>query len=926
VQEILLFILLGLGSGALIAGISLGVVLSYRGSGVINLSVGGLAMVGGYAYWSLNTGKIATLPTWACLVLSLLFVAAVGAVTEFAVYRPMRNSAPLAKMVASLGVLLVLPAAMLLAFGITQQPEPGILPQNVVHIFGTVIPVNRFILTGLVIAAAAVLAAVYKWTRFGLATRAAAENEVAAMLGGLSPNTISLINTLVAAVLAGALGILAASITELDPQTLPLQIIPALAAALLASFTSFGIACAASIGIGILYSLIEYASAQTWFPQSGGVALPGVTDLLAFIIIVAVLFWRGSPIPGRGELVERRLPEAPRPQHLPRTALICTAVAAVALVVLPFGFREALVNTLIGTLMALSLVVITGFVGQVSLVQLALAGAAGFTVSHMASNFGITFPVAALAGIAVALVLGVITAVSAVRARGISLAAVTLAGAVAIQNFGFTNSTWGGGLAGAPVPEPKWFGLDLGPDAPFRGLDGDKPSPVFGFVALICCVLLCVGVGYVRRGTLGQRMLAVRSNERAAAAAAVNPRTVKLAAFTIAAFIAGIAGVLYAYNFLSVSADSFDAVTALSLIAFAYAGGISLISGAVFAGMLSAQALIPYALDDWFGLNGNWFLLAGGLLLIFTLLRNPEGVAGDFYRRTHKRPVLHRPDVAAPAGPPPEPGTPRPPARSARGASPADLDGRPAVLRVTGLSVAFGGVRALSDVSIMVREGELVGMIGPNGAGKTTLVDAASGFVASTGRVELGGADLSGLEPHERARRGLARTWQSTELFDDLDVRENLTVAFRNGAAKDAAAGDSPAEQALALVGLDWAAGAMPAQLSMGERKLVGVARALAARPRLLCLDEPAAGLDTRESAELGACLRGLADQGQSMLLIEHDMGLVLGICDRVIVLEFGQVIADGPAEAVRTDPLVIAAYLGEGVTAGGAFLDKTSG
>ena len=129
-------------------------------------------------------------------------------------------------------------------------------------------------------------------------------------------------------------------------------------------------------------------------------------------------------------------------------------------------------------------------------------------------------------------------------------------------------------------------------------------------------------------------MLAVRSNERAAAAAAINPRTVKLDAFGIAAFIAGVAGVLYAYNFGSVSADRFDAVTALSLIAFAYAGGITLISGAVFAGLISAQALIPYALDKWFGLNGNWFLLFGGVILIFTLLQNPEGVAGDFYRRT----------------------------------------------------------------------------------------------------------------------------------------------------------------------------------------------------------------------------------------------------------------------------------------------------
>jgi branched-chain amino acid transport system permease protein len=901
VEQILLFILLGLGSGALIGGIALGVVLSYQGSGVINLSTGAVAMLGGYAFWALNAGKIASLPTAVAVLLALVFVAAFGALTEFVVYRPLRNSAPLAKLVASLGVLLVVQASMLLAFGITPQPAPGILPTNTVHIFGAVVPIDRFILTGIVIVAAAALAATYKWTKFGLATRAAAENEAAAMLSGLSPNIISLVNTLLAALVAGGLGILAASITSLDPETLALLIIPALAAALVAQFTSFGVACAAAIGIGILDSLVQYASAQSWFPQSGGVALPGVTDLLAFAIIVAVLFWRGSRIPGRGELVERRLPEAPRPAHLWRTALICAVVGAVLLVIFPYDFREALINTLIGAVLALSLVVITGFVGQISIIQLALAGAAGFTISHMAVNFGITFPVAALAGIAVAAVIGVVTAVSAVRVRGVSLSVVTLAGAVAIENFGFVNTTWGGGLSGSPVPEMKWFGADLGPQAPFRGVDGNLPSPVFGWVALICCVLLCVAVGFIRRGPLGQRMLAVRSNERAAAAAAVNPRTVKLYAFTIAAVIAGVAGVLYAYNFGSVSADRFDAFTALSLIAFAYAGGITLISGAVFAGLLSAQALIPYALDKWFGLNGNWFLLVGGLLLIFTLLRNPEGVAGDIYRRTHKPPVVRAPDASAATVASSAPG---PPGRSAQR---TDLGSRPAVLHVAGLSVAFGGVRALREVTLEVGEGELVGLIGPNGAGKTTLVDAVSGFVGYTGRVELAGADLSGLPPYERARRGLGRTWQSTELFDDLDVQENLTVAARGG----------PTARALALVGMDWAAEAMPAQLSMGQRKLVGVARALAARPRLLCLDEPAAGLDTRESAELGACLRGLADQGQSMLLIEHDMGLVLGICDRVVVLEFGQVIADGPPAVVRTDPQVIAAYLGEGVAGG---------
>ncbi len=381
-----------------------------------------------------------------------MFVVAVGALFELVVYRPLRNNAPLAKLIASLGVLLVAQSCMLLSFGVTQQAAPSVLPTPLIRMLGSGITLDRFILTGIIIVTAAVLFWVYRWTRFGLATRASAENEVAAMLGGLSPATISLINAMIAAFIAGSLGILASSITQLDPETLPLQIIPALAAALIANFTSFGLATAAAFGIGILDSLLEYASNQSWFPQSGGVPLPGVDDLLAFLIIIGVLFWREARIPGRGEVLERRLPEAPRPQHLWRSVLIFGGAAAAALVVFPFDFRNALINTLIGILMALSLVLITGYVGQISVVQLSLAGAAGFTVSHMASNFGITFPVAALAGIAVAVVIGVVTAFSAVRVRGVSLAVVTLAGAVAIENFGFQNSTWGGGgrrLAGA---------------------------------------------------------------------------------------------------------------------------------------------------------------------------------------------------------------------------------------------------------------------------------------------------------------------------------------------------------------------------------------------------------------------------------------------------------------------------------------------
>jgi branched-chain amino acid transport system ATP-binding protein len=241
------------------------------------------------------------------------------------------------------------------------------------------------------------------------------------------------------------------------------------------------------------------------------------------------------------------------------------------------------------------------------------------------------------------------------------------------------------------------------------------------------------------------------------------------------------------------------------------------------------------------------------------------------------------------------------------------------VLTATGVSVSFGGVHAVVDVDLEVGEGGLVGLIGPNGAGKTTFIDAITGLVRARGRVELDGHDLTGLPPHVRARRGLVRTWQSIELFDDLTVRENLLVASHPSTTWEAlrqtvSSGSErwpELEPLLDLLGLTELADELPGELPQGRRKLVGIARALAAKPRVVCLDEPAAGLDTRESAELGRRLRELVDHGQAMLLVDHDMGLVLGICDEIVVLEFGRVIARGPADTVRRDPRVIEAYLG---------------
>jgi len=254
------------------------------------------------------------------------------------------------------------------------------------------------------------------------------------------------------------------------------------------------------------------------------------------------------------------------------------------------------------------------------------------------------------------------------------------------------------------------------------------------------------------------------------------------------------------------------------------------------------------------------------------------------------------------------------------------------VLSARGISVSFGGVHAVVDVDLDVEAGQLVGLIGPNGAGKTTFIDAICGFVDHRGTVTLDGEDITSALPHRRARRGLARTWQSTELFDDLSVRENLVVAARHPSMLETvkelfstpATRHGVVEEALELLSLGDLAAAMPSELTQGQRKLVAVARALAARPKLLCLDEPAAGLDAQESAALGRHLREVVDEGTPILLVDHDMGLVLGICDQLIVIEFGRVIARGTAAEIRQDPKVVAAYLGS--AAGGVVASVAAG
>ena len=891
-NEVIRFALLGLGVGALYAFASQGLIVIYRGTGVLNFSLGATAIAGVFMQWELQQEH--GWPFLASAVAGVAWSAFLGGLTHWVIMRPLRRASSLVRVIATLGVLITIQAAVVIRYGSNARQVDSWLPTDRLTLWGDVgITVDRLILLGIGILSALLLRLLYRTSQFGLATEAVSESERSAAAVGVSPNRIALINWALGSGIAAVAGILVVPIITLQVTAMTALVLAALAAALVGDFRSFPIATAAGFAIGIGQALVGRFGNHE-----------GLGPSLPFLVIILVLVLRGRSLPLRDHYLEEK-PMIGNGRINWAWALFACGAVVFVMVTKETKWIDAITVSLGVAIVLLSIVVLTGYAGQLSLAQYSIAGFGAYVAGRLVAVFEIPFLLGLVAGVAAAVPLGLIFGLPAVRTRGINLAIVTLGLGTTIELMLFKNRAYTGGVQGTQVGNPDLFGYEIGSiNHPAR----------YGIFVLVLAMLAVAVVANVRRGRSGRRLIAVRTNERAAASLGINVMVAKLFAFSLASAIAALGGIALAFRLSSISYQSFSNFTSITYVGLALLGGVGQLLGAFVGSTLATAGINQETLETTWNGVGRWIQLISGIGILLTLLIYKDGVAAEWVRmsraikkmRKWSRPyTIELADVA-------DPGVTtdhkaRVPART---------------LTIEGLTVRYGAVVAVHDVSYRLEPGTITGLIGPNGAGKTSLIDAISGFTGAEGKVWLDDLDLSRMPAMKRARSGVARSFQSLELFDDSTVFENLSVAA------------DPQDLRSYFVDLVWPINPrLPPEvvravtefdlgddlhrdvqdLSYGKRRLLAIARAVAMHPSVLLLDEPVAGLSATESAELSRVVRRLAnDWGMAILVVEHDMNFVMGVCDQVVVLDFGKLIASGAPEEVRSDPAVIAAYLGD--------------
>jgi sulfate-transporting ATPase len=990
---------------------AVGIVVIYRASRVLNLAHGALALIPAYLFYSLGRIGLA-LPLAAAL--SVVGGMSFGLLTERLVVRRLRRQGPVAQTVGTVAVYGLAVAVTVKVYGSAPLLPPRLLPAGSVPVGNGALRIAALWMFAIGMTVTIGCLALFRFSDIGLAMRAAADNRRAAGLMGVDPDRTTAAAWALGGALAGLAGVLVGTYGNIDAYSLGLQVLPAFVAALIGGLESLTGALAGCALVALVQAEIPAFATLPGLHSLGNTT--GAAQLILMIVAFVILAMRGQRLAAAttrdaGLAVQsyRRATASLAKARQHRGVL--AAGAAMCVVVLPF--LPFLPFSIVGDvvlagyylLAALSIVLLTGWVGQISLAQAEIIGVGAFVTALVTNDLHVPFPfslvLAAAAGGGVAGVLGGV----ALRVRGLYLAIATLVFAWMADVFLFHQTWLGivGGSAQANIP-------NIGRQGTLPYFDFTDHRLVY-LVVIAVAALALYTVANLADSKTGRAFFALRGSEVAAASLGVDVVRYKLLAFVASGVIAGTAGSLALLNQHSVEPSQFSILMSLFFLGIAVVGGIQSLGGAVIAALVFAGLAEVFFRVQ--ALAGLLDIVSAGLLL-GVLLLYPGGLAAlssrvrDLWIRTAPRrgrltgamealglrvellvaramhavewPLRQRGDAAGSrlrrvgvvsvAGDAlsrlaqPEaavlPGAPSPHGLTivttesadelqpqsalsegtnaaaerrwqvARLPASATRPDTATALDVQGVGVRFGGLVAVSQATLEVRRGEIVGLIGPNGAGKTTLFNVISGLTPPTdGTVEILGVEATRLDVHQRARLGVGRTFQQIQLFSELSVFDNLLVAthIRNssgllghclalpGAIRTELAMRRRVNDVLGFLELRDIADRPTADLPFGTLRMVELARALVTGSELLLLDEPASGLDTSESARFAELLMYVREQLQlSMLLIEHDIATVTSVSDYMYVLQHGRILSEGMPRTVQRDPLVIEAYLGRSV------------
>jgi ABC-type branched-subunit amino acid transport system ATPase component/ABC-type branched-subunit amino acid transport system permease subunit len=904
--------LIGAITGLLYALLAAGLVLVYRSTGVINFAYGQLG-----ALCAAVLAKLVDVgwPFWPSLAVSVVLGAALSGLVELLVVRRLSASPRLVLLVATIGVgQLMLLAQFLLPLHTKEAKSPAPFNREV-FVGGFLFKGEHFLVLAVVPAVVVMLGLFLTRTPYGIAIRAAAENPDAARLAGINPARVStvvwVLSGSLAAVTVAMYNPVRSVIAGTPSETLgPGLLLRALAAALIGRLISLPMALAGGLGIGLVEAFLFV-----------NVKNKGAADAVLFLLVLVLLLVR-SRSGDKGTVVGGFVP-TPRTKPVPaaiadhrlvrQLPLLTRAVPLLVAVALPFVFSGSdqvflLSKVLIFAIAAISVTVLIGWAGQLSLGHFAFVGLGSMVTGALVAR-GVPFFGAVGYAVVAGLLAGIVVGAPALRLKGLFLAITTLAFAIASSSWLFPSETLRGPSSSLTVPRAHLFGISLAPQRNYY------------YLCLGVLVVVALAVSHVRSTGFGRSIIAVRDNEDRSASLTVSPAFIKLATFALSAGIAALAGGLLAGLRVSFGAGAFGPALSLQMVSLVIIGGLGSVPGAVIG------ALYVVGLPAIFGDSAEVALMTSGIGLLVLILYLPGGLVSVVFRardglldwlarrvgETAARvPVASVRERVSPVRP--------------RRAEQTVEHGAPALV-AAGVSIDLGGRPILQGVHLAVTHGETVGLIGANGAGKSTLLGVLSGFLrAGSGEISLFGQDVTRLSAHARARLGMGRIFQDARLFGDLTVREAVMVALEARERSELLPSllalppsiraervkRAQADEVIGFLGLGRYADAPIATLSTGSRRIVELACLLAQEARLLMLDEPTAGVAQREAEAFGPLVASLRKElDATVVLIEHDIPLVSAMSDRLYCLSLGEVIAEGTPEEVRTNPAVVAAYLG---------------